>query len=543
MRDAYSSRGALDRLFYLLDREFDSIAAEWRDHEDLILGLLKTAEKDGWADELVRAAVDGRPKHVGLREWTRDNLPTSDELGPAVRGHIAAPVITFDLNELRKLCEEAVGKQAQLTLDSVKISVGAATFFISQQGAERLITLLVEATPLVEDAERANFLRMAGRTQEAVHPRVAGVLAFGFTSTGLPYLVQMVDQRVENYPLSLPAHDVIDIGAKLADALSVAHNWGTTFGEIDVSHVLRGADGQPILILPHLPMSSGNGQVALRPHEEVFRLGEILMTMLPADLDDDSSLEEKLRGLLSSAMRGDLIAAALRDRLKILQMESAPARVGVQALTQVPLNDGPLHGTVSIVTGDLFDQHGDIVVGFSDTFDTATAGSRIISSASLQGQLVDRIFGGDVNELDRALDSALAEVPVESVEIRDAKPLGKLRRYPIGTVAVLEREGRRIFAVAFSRMGNNLTAGSNAGFLRCSLNKLWDVMRPHCAGRTVAMPVIGAGLSRMGLSRQKLLELIIYSYRERAQVNPACGELRIVAHPSDLADADLLGIE
>lgn len=48
--------------------------------------------------------------------------------------------------------------------------------------------------------------------------------------------------------------------------------------------------------------------------------------------------------------------------------------------------------------GDLFRQKGHLVIGFSDTFDTQIPD--VISRESVQGQLLDRLYLGDVARLD-----------------------------------------------------------------------------------------------------------------------------------------------
>lgn len=93
--------------------------------------------------------------------------------------------------------------------------------------------------------------------------------------------------------------------------------------------------------------------------------------------------------------------------------------------------------TLSIVVGDLFAHDNHLAVGFSDTFDTSVADDRIIHSASVQGQLLHRIYDGNQQRLDEELAAALAAMPPVRTESRADKPYGKLARYPIGTVAVL----------------------------------------------------------------------------------------------------------
>ncbi|MFU0243528.1 macro domain-containing protein, partial [Streptomyces scabiei] len=61
----------------------------------------------------------------------------------------------------------------------------------------------------------------------------------------------------------------------------------------------------------------------------------------------------------------------------------------------------PGAGDLVVVRGDLFDQEdANLVVGFTDTFDTATEQDLVISRESVQGQLVERLFGGERKQLD-----------------------------------------------------------------------------------------------------------------------------------------------
>src|SRR5260221_950619 len=67
-----------------------------------------------------------------------------------------------------------------------------------------------------------------------------------------------------------------------------------------------------------------------------------------------------------------------------------------------------LHTRVVAQTGDLFD-HADanLVIGFCDTFDTATDDNVLISRDSVQGQLLHRYYSGDSKALDRELQRGL----------------------------------------------------------------------------------------------------------------------------------------
>ena len=192
--------------------------------------------------------------------------------------------------------------------------------------------------------------------------------------------------------------------------------------------------------------------------------------------------------------------------------------------------------TVIVMSGDLFGQDdANLVVGFTDTFDTDTDRNIVISTESTQGQLLERLYAGDRGQLDRDLRGALARVTKVSVEARSAKPRGKLTRYPVGTVATLFHPTRRIFAVAYSKLGNDLIARSSPPELRASLENLWDAVYQYGQRKPVAMPLVGSGLSRTGVGHDELLELIVGSFLASARRRDFCPELRVIVPPAVFA--------
>jgi hypothetical protein len=108
------------------------------------------------------------------------------------------------------------------------------------------------------------------------------------------------------------------------------------------------------------------------------------------------------------------------------------------------------HTELRYQVGDLFDQEGHLVIGFSDTFDTQTPD--IISRESVQGRFLDRVYLGDVAKLDSHLSEALSDEPKIAIETHQAKPRGKRKRYAMGTVAVIGSTERLYFCCAYSRI-------------------------------------------------------------------------------------------
>jgi hypothetical protein len=187
---------------------------------------------------------------------------------------------------------------------------------------------------------------------------------------------------------------------------------------------------------------------------------------------------------------------------------------------------------ITILAGDLLAQQTHVAVGFSDTFDTSIADDQIINSSSLQGQLLLREFGGDEQRLDGELTTALAGLTPVAEEKRADKPLGKLSRYPLGTVAVLGPPQRLIFALAYGRMGNDLIVCAPVGELWHCYGQLWEAVYRHGQRQALSLPLMGGGLARVeGLNRSNLLQLILLSFVAYCRQRLICHELRIVIHP------------
>jgi len=199
--------------------------------------------------------------------------------------------------------------------------------------------------------------------------------------------------------------------------------------------------------------------------------------------------------------------------------------------------------TLSIVIGDLFAQDTHIVVGFSDTFDTSVADGQVIHSSSLQGQLLHRIYRDDQQRLDNELSAALSTIKPVKKESRADKHYGKLARYPIGTVAVLGRPQRLIFAVAYGRMGNDMVARSPVKDLWYCFNQLWEAVYLKGQQEPVSVPLMGSGLARINsLDPENLLRLILLSFVAYSRTELVCHELRIVIRPEDVTAIDLLSL-
>lgn len=126
-----------------------------------------------------------------------------------------------------------------------------------------------------------------------------------------------------------------------------------------------------------------------------------------------------------------------------------------------------------------------------------------------------------------------------------ARTWGLTARYPVGTTIAVPVDGRRVFATAYSRLGNDLVARSGYADLRFSLDSLWASVAVHGLFKPVAVPLIGSGLARVTeLDHGQLVALIVDSFIGACRRYPALTpELRIVVRPEDLARTDLSAVE
>ncbi len=194
---------------------------------------------------------------------------------------------------------------------------------------------------------------------------------------------------------------------------------------------------------------------------------------------------------------------------------------------------------IRVVKGDLFDEPEHLVITTCDTFDTATP--NIIARTSLQGQALDRIYDNDTARLDADLATALNNImPVGTVQKE-----GKTDRYSVGTVAIIAQTNRKLYFVAITEMDASNNAQGTPDGLWASLNRLWEAVRRSANGRTVCMPVIGSGLSRMSniVPLQDSLRFAILSFMFACRTNTVCSELRIVLRPEDYEKLDRLELQ
>lgn len=445
---------------------------------------------------------------------------------------------------------EAGVTSTDLVFESFEIRPSLVTFSVNLHASRQRVLLQISSNAYLSAAERGQFIADIGQARRFSHQRAARILDGNFTDLGYPFVVQLIDKEAAPVQPPLTAAEVIDIGRKMADALDVAHSKGVTFGVIEPSHILLTPGGEPILTFPHLPRFTSAADGTDAAARDVFSLCATLLALLPGlrtshgrAVHGDTAREAGVRKVLAAGMQANPElrpnASVLRDKFYELLWQGEESSSNGEFARRIPIAGrfGPLTAEIFVHTGDLFDEAADLVVSFSDTFDTDTRipvnhKRPIISPTSLQAQLAEQMYGADIEALDRDLDRALAATSARMAESRASKSLGKLKRYNVGTIAVLECSERKIFAIAVSRMGNDLIAESDYESIEQSLRQLWvEIRRQKCS--SVAMSIIGSGLARVDVRPYILFKLIWSSFQAHTYLEPICPELRVVIRPTD----------
>jgi hypothetical protein len=201
----------------------------------------------------------------------------------------------------------------------------------------------------------------------------------------------------------------------------------------------------------------------------------------------------------------------------------------------------PTDVSIAVEVGDVLDQQGNIVIGSNDVFDTDLA-DEIISAASVQGQLLQNVFGGDLIELDRQISRSLDGIQC----VHDAdKVFGKQERYAIGIVAMAKKGEARYFLPAIATMSAHRPPHTSATItgVQTALTEAWQAIGKGGQREAVHAPIVGSHLARLGLSRTWLVQMMVLSFVAVATKESGSAKLTIWvaeqdAHVVDFATLD-----
>lgn len=177
---------------------------------------------------------------------------------------------------------------------------------------------------------------------------------------------------------------------------------------------------------------------------------------------------------------------------------------------------------VEIVFGDLFTTTGHKIISASEFFDSKIG--KPVSPTSLQGVFINKILGGHTNVFDNAVNTQLAGKEIATVHRVDGKTL----KYEIGTTITINHDQSTYFIFALTNTDNDCNANSTPSLMLKALEGLWNKVRTEGNGIDINLPLIGNGLSRIGLPPSQLLQLTLISLLKAVKERDLSSTIRIV---------------
>jgi hypothetical protein len=162
----------------------------------------------------------------------------------------------------------------------------------------------------------------------------------------------------------------------------------------------------------------------------------------------------------------------------------------------------------NVFFGDIFQQNEITVIPVNDYFDTLVD-DNVVSSNTLHGKFIKNVFGGNEANLKEQIESSLSEV--KPIDVNSNRKIENNKKYPLGTVCEVKHEGKVFYLVALTRFNENHRAEITNSEYQDVLCRLFEFIEQKSQGRKVNIPLIGAGHSGCKISKQKLLEFLLFS--------------------------------
>lgn len=191
--------------------------------------------------------------------------------------------------------------------------------------------------------------------------------------------------------------------------------------------------------------------------------------------------------------------------------------------------------------GDVLKGGGVVVIPANEFFDGELGDH--VSPESLHGRFIRDSLGGVTKSFYDLIARDLAEAtPLDANVPRPSG--GQCVRYPIGTVARADVNESRYLLAALSHTDvATLKASATVQDLWACLDGIWNGIRDYSNGKPVRIPLIGSGLSGVGLPPGKLIEVIAISFLNKTKERKVADKVTLVLPDGLAGELDLKNIE
>lgn len=174
---------------------------------------------------------------------------------------------------------------------------------------------------------------------------------------------------------------------------------------------------------------------------------------------------------------------------------------------------------IEVRVANIFDVNGSVVVSTNTMFE-ANVADGVISPESIQGQFTSKYFSGNQSKLISLIKEGLPQEPNHDV-------------YPMGTTVRINTHGKTFYLTAMASLNEKGNAQSTRQDLSSALEGLWNYVRTEGELQELAIPVMGTGRGRLGLSRKRVIGMIVESFVKHSYTGLLTNKLVICIRPSD----------
>ena len=233
--------------------------------------------------------------------------------------------------------------------------------------------------------------------------------------------------------------------------------------------------------------------------------------------------------------------------VKLVGLASYKVLVAISALVacarayqhqSISFKIGHSNTKVTVLFGDMFERDGHVAIPVNEFFDSELGIP--VSAKSLHGIVLNRFFGGHSASFDQLVSADLASFPAQDIQ----RVGGKSRRYPIGTTASIKTNSHKLllFALCNTDLATFKASASVPELVR-ALEGLCARARVVLGGERLIVPLVGTGLSGVGLPANQILQLILLVLVNETKKNQVALDIEVVIHTDRFDEVDLLLVE
>lgn len=153
-----------------------------------------------------------------------------------------------------------------------------------------------------------------------------------------------------------------------------------------------------------------------------------------------------------------------------------------------------------------------IVIPVNRCFDVIVD-DMLVAKSSLHGMFISSLIASNSfspDSLNQQIQQALSDETYD-ILTREEKPKGNLRRFATGTVININAGNKHYFLLGLSSFNSELKAVTKKEEFIIAIQKLIEFCDANAQGGEVCIPIIGTGLSRVGVSKNDALHFLFHT--------------------------------